>query len=189
MPPIIGHLAAVRNLSKKVMWTVGRSLTTTNEILGKYDVFPYTMFRPLNGKAITFKARIKSDAPGSYDIVVTDGMVKPLQSTLFTGPNGASLRPNTYEEYYLVSSRAAKSYLCEIPKGTRVPEECVLVHEFGDHFSLQPRVVMPVEVFDSIVTQFLLPCKVYKRDDWLKEYPMGSQLSLSPSETPVGVPK
>lgn len=189
MPPIIDYLAAARNLSIKVILTKGRSMTTTIEILGKYDVFPYTMFCLLRGKAIKFKARIKSDTPGSYDVVVTDGMVKPLQSTLFTGPNGGSLRPNTYEEYYLICSRAAKSYVCEIPKGTRVPEKCVLVHEFGDHFSLQPRVEMPVEVFDSIVTQFLLPCKVYKRDDWLKEYPLGSQVSLPLSKGPVGVPK
>lgn len=147
-------------------------------IIDKYDVLPYTMFRLLNTKAPNFKARVKSDSPGSYDIVATDGVVKPLDSTLFSGPNGASLRPNTYEEYYLVSSRSAKSHLCEIPKGTRVPEKCVLVHEFGDHFSLQPRVEMSIELFNKIVTKFLSLCKVYKRDEWMKEYFLGSQLSL-----------
>lgn len=136
------------------------------------------MFRLLNVRKITFKAREKKDVPSAYDIVVTNGFVKPLSSDDFAGPNGATLRPNTYEEYYIICGRSAKSYLCEIPKGTKVPDQCILVHEFGDHFSLQPKIEIPIADFDQIVTKFLLPCKVYKRDEWLQQHPLGSQMVL-----------
>lgn len=45
------------------------------KIINKYHAFPYTMFCLLNGKKSTFKAREKTEALGSFDMIVTSGMV------------------------------------------------------------------------------------------------------------------
>lgn len=149
-----------------------------SKIIATYTDFPHTMFRLLNSKTPSFKAREKTELPGSFDIVVTDGVVHPLVSDQFMIPNGASVRPNTVEEYYLVCSRSRKSFLCEIPQGTKVPTDCVLVHEFGDHFSLQPKKLMSIQIFNKIISEFLLPCRVYMRDEWLGAHPLGSQITV-----------
>ena len=147
------------------------------KIIATYSVFPFTMFRLLNSKTPSFKARPKQ-LTGSFDIVVVDGFVHALKGGVFDGPNGASFRPNTLEEFYLVSNRPQKSFLCEVTAGTAVPPGCILVHEFGDHFSLQPASTMTVESFNLVITEFLKPRKVYIRDEWLLRHPIGTQLVL-----------
>lgn len=162
-------------LNKQAFFSVDKQ---PPKIIAKYTEFPLTLYRLLNSKTPAFKAREKTELPGSFDIVAVDGIVYPLKSDDFTMPNGASLRPNTTEEFYLISNRSRKSFICEIPKGTKVPADCVLVHEFGDHFSLQPNKMMSIQNFNKTVTEFLSPCKVYIRDDWLIEHPLGSQITL-----------
>ena len=151
-------------------------------ILGKHlEKFPYTMFRMLSGKNAKLKMRERSEqaAKGShsFDYEGKDGKIVPLPGNLFSAPNGMSLRPNTLNEFNLISDGKSK-FIAEIPKDTPLPVNTVLVHEFEDHFSLQPKVPMDPKEFDALVTTFLKPMKVYTRSEWVSAYPLGSQIRL-----------
>src|SRR6266478_2440588 len=80
-----------------------------------------------------------------------------------SAPNGASMRPNTTsmrsitERFYgspavvfSVASGNSRSFptgLCarRLSAGTPLPEELILVHEFKDHWSLQPAKTMSLD--------------------------------------------
>lgn len=87
------------------------------------------------------------------------------------------LRPNTQNEFTIISDRLGK---VEIPTGTPKPEDTVLVHEFGDHFSIQPAIVMNIEEFNMKLSRFIQnpSFKAYTKEEWLVAHPIGSQITL-----------
>jgi hypothetical protein len=150
-------------------------------IIGRHtDKFPLTLFRPMVSKNPKVKMRERGEqeikGSTSFDFVAKDGKIEPMKGNLFTAPNGFSFRPNTRNEFNLISDGYSK-FILEIPKDTPLPENTVLVHEFGDHFSLQPKVAMGPKEFGAIVTRFVQPLKVYTKAEWLAAHPLGTQIS------------
>lgn len=154
-------------------------------LIKKYlDKFPHTLFRINLTKSPKFKLKEykEQEAKGSssYDFVAANGKICPLPSDLFSSPNGMSMRPNTQNEFTIISDKSGKTFILEIPAGTSVPDETVLVHEFGDQFSLQPAVAMDPEHFNVKISYFMQnpAFKVYTKVEWLAVHPIGSQITV-----------
>lgn len=148
-------------------------------VIKKYlDKFPLTLFRINSTKLPKFKLRElkEQEAKGSFsfDYVAFDGKIRPLEGNLFSALNGMSLRPNTQNEFTIISDRPGKTFIVEIPAGTAVPDETVLVHEFEDHFSLQPSVAMDPKKYNAKISYFLQnpAFKVYTKSEWLVAHPI-----------------
>lgn len=91
------------------------------------------------------------------------------------GPNGASMRPNSYMQkeliysfegaralvYILPAGGSARVHLSPAepdnqgPIGVELPDDLVFLHEHSDHFSLQPAKPMALSELNSKITQFL----------------------------------
>jgi hypothetical protein len=161
---------------------VTRSLYN-HPIVGKYsDKFPYTLFAIQKSKVPKLKLREQAEQLAknlsNYDCVAVDGNILPLAEDKYIQPNGMSLRPNTLQEWNLIADRGGKVYVVEIPFGSPIPEDMILVHEFLDHFSLQPARVMPVEDFNIKVSKFLRTLRVYTRAEWLAAHGIGTQIHI-----------
>ncbi|KIW37676.1 uncharacterized protein PV06_10313 [Exophiala oligosperma] len=127
-------------------------------LLGRYTVVPRDLFR-ISAGSLT-KLRDKSLRPGapSWDVMTIDGKVQPLGMTSdwYQRPNGASLRPNTKTQQSLVRSfRAPVVLIYHILQGTTLPEDLILIHERGEHYSLQASREMTLDELNSEVTSFL----------------------------------
>jgi hypothetical protein len=151
-------------------------------IIGKHmETFPFTLFRMMNAKTPKLKMReqVEQAAKGaiSYDFVANEGKIVPLHGKLFSAPNGMSLRPNTLNEFNLISDGTSK-YILEIPKGTVIPVDTILIHEFADHFSLQPKIPMDPREFETKVVAFLKNMKVHTKAEWVAAHPLGSQIDV-----------
>ncbi|KAK8931643.1 hypothetical protein VCV18_000168 [Metarhizium anisopliae] len=114
-------------------------------------------------------------------------------------PNGASMRPNSPYQQSLVSwrFRGSDMIVYSVPKGTRLPDDLVLVHERSDHYSLQPAVpmtvdgkfsCMPFRNVDQSLTRhldmnarmtnfFRDNAQEFTRDEWLEAYPKATESS------------
>ena len=121
----------------------GNTLAMNQKIRGRYtETVPLTLFR-ICGKSrnIVLREYAVQTAKGSrsYDLTLAeDGLVHPAPlDDVFIGPNGASLRPAGINMWDIVSSRAGITNVLEIPEGVKIPEGLVLLHEHGDHYSLQ----------------------------------------------------
>jgi hypothetical protein len=152
-------------------------------IIGKHiDKFPCTLFAIQKSKIPKLQLRERAEQQAknltNYDFVAVDGNILPLVNDTYIQPNGMSLRPNTLQEWNLIADRGGKVYVAEIGEGTPIPEGMVLIHEFEDHFSLQPAKVMPVEDFNHRVSSFLRTMKVYTRAEWLAVHPLGTQTRM-----------
>ncbi|KAH6640660.1 hypothetical protein F5144DRAFT_561222 [Chaetomium tenue] len=143
--------------------------------------FPKELFRVNNGRAI----RVRAQTPHRhvYDIITSgNGWVEPkaLNLSTYMAPNGASMRPNSRYQQYLVSwrFRGDDVVVYSIPKDTNLPDDLLLVHERSDHYSLQPAVRMSLDRLNARITQFLSSAgKVYTREEWLKTYPTATNPS------------
>ncbi|KKK13672.1 hypothetical protein ARAM_006030 [Aspergillus rambellii] len=79
-----------------------------------------------------------------------------------SGPNGASMRPN---------SQTQQSCRVELP------DELILVHEFNDHYSLQARKSMTVEELNARITDFLATKgERLTKEEWLEKYPEATEV-------------
>ncbi|KFG79617.1 hypothetical protein MANI_029713 [Metarhizium anisopliae] len=111
-----------------------------SNLIAVFKRFPKQLFRVNNGRPINL--RVWSPRRHSYDIFAENGLVKPkaLDPLSYAAPNGASMRPNSPYQQSLVSwrFRGSDMVVYSVPKGTRLPDDLVLVHERSDHYSLQP---------------------------------------------------
>ncbi|KAJ5710123.1 hypothetical protein N7493_009715, partial [Penicillium malachiteum] len=114
---------------------------------------PKELFRMTTGGPIRRKAHPSPDRPQrKFDILASAGKVQPkaLDPDSYGWPNGASIRPNGAGQQRIVHSYTGPSVsIYSIPEekciGIPLPSDLLIVHEFGDHYSLQPRREMTVE--------------------------------------------
>ncbi|OAA35513.1 hypothetical protein NOR_07898 [Metarhizium rileyi] len=145
-----------------------------SNLIGVFKTLPKELFRVNNGHAV--KLRPWSPTRHSFDVHVDNSLVqaKALNPHTYRAPNGASLRPNTPYQQLLVKNlfKGHNVQVYAIPRGTRLPDRLLLVHERTDHYSLQPAQDMRLEELNEEVTRFLqynaLP---YSKSQWLKAYP------------------
>lgn len=123
-------------------------------IRGRFEIVPKDLYR-ISDKKKSIKLRDsesrKAKGIMSYDIKIhEDNFVHPapLDNT-FIGPNGASLRPAGVNMCDLITGKGPKCLILELRKGLVIPEGLVLLHEFGDHFSLQCAVPMRFEELEK----------------------------------------
>ncbi|KND92483.1 hypothetical protein TOPH_02733 [Tolypocladium ophioglossoides CBS 100239] len=143
-------------------------------LIATFRSFPKELFRVNNGPQI----RIRPWSPKRhvYDILVKNGRVQPkaLDPSTYRAPNGASMRPNSTYQQHLVSElfQGSDVLVYAVPKGTRLPDNLILVHERTDHYSLQPAQDMTLDALNDKATSFFLAhAKLYTRNQWLKAYP------------------
>ncbi|KAK9438136.1 uncharacterized protein VB005_09143 [Metarhizium brunneum] len=151
-----------------------------SNLIAVFKQFPKQLFRVNNGRPINL--RVWSPRRHSYDIFAENGLVKPkaLDPLSYAAPNGASMRPNSPYQQSLVSwrFRGSDMIVYSVPKGTRLPDDLVLVHERSDHYSLQPAVPMTVEDMNARMTNFFQDnAQEFTRDEWLEAYPKATESS------------
>lgn len=63
-----------------------------------------------------------------------------------------------------------RTRLFEVPAGTPLPPELVLLHEHTDHYALQPAQQMSLETLNKVLTRFLAQEAVRKFKDLSEFY-------------------
>ncbi|KAF2799226.1 hypothetical protein K505DRAFT_321302 [Melanomma pulvis-pyrius CBS 109.77] len=149
----------------------------SSKFIRSFKAFPMELFRVNNGRAI--RLREWSPQRTRYDVLTEAGSVKAkaLNPATYKAPNGASMRPNTqFKREMIQRSRGDDVVVYSIPKGTLLPEDLILVHEFKDHYSLQAARDMPLQELNNKITNFLENHgNVRDKDAWLQVYkPAGS---------------
>lgn len=139
------------------MRSVGKAL------LGRFTgATPVTLFRVQGASRVklrpgTLAALREGGKP--FDVeVAADGTVAPrdVAERTFLGPNGMSMRPSGITMGMLVGVfRAKHARVYEVPAGTPIPPELVLLHEHSDHYSLQPAEPMLLPALEARLTAFL----------------------------------
>ncbi|KAJ5238276.1 hypothetical protein N7468_002895 [Penicillium chermesinum] len=141
---------------------------STNRFIQSFTHVPKELFRLNTGAAVRLRAQPGPVRPQrSFDLLTAAGKVQPkaLDPASYEWPNGASMRPNSAGQQNLVRTfRGSTIYVYAVPAGsfppilkslvqnlsehfigTTLPDDLILVHEFGDHYSLQARKEMTVE--------------------------------------------
>jgi hypothetical protein len=131
-------------------------------LLGRFTgSTPITLFRMQGAVAVNLRLEAAQRAAGrkSFDITSDErGFVHPRDPAerRFLGPNGMSMRPkgNMLAALFAGFSND-RVYMYEVPKGTPLPPELVLLHEHSDHYSVQPAVAMAAADLNNLLTGFL----------------------------------
>ncbi|KAL4941592.1 hypothetical protein BDV06DRAFT_235991 [Aspergillus oleicola] len=147
-----------------------------SRFIRSYTVIPKEIFRINNGPIIRLRAYPGPRRPkGLFDLLTYEGKVQPKALNAFTykPPNGASMRPNTPKMHLLANIlRGDSACIYSVPAGIPTPDNLILVHEFRDHYSLQPREEMTVDNLNASITQFLQARgRCFTKEEWLWQYP------------------
>ncbi|KAL2173072.1 uncharacterized protein P884DRAFT_273585 [Thermothelomyces heterothallicus CBS 202.75] len=152
-----------------------------SSFMSQFGHFPTKLFR----LSATSKTKLRDytlKKSASYDILTAQGIAQPIASVTYERPNGASMKPLSAGWFQLVQKfKGSKVVVFEIPE---VPEDLILIHEHSDHYSLQPRVSMPLDDLNKKIDAFLKKhAKAYDREKWLAKYQkaVGAQASSSSS--------
>ena len=94
-----------------------------------------------------------------FDLSAHDGLVLQRVATpdeLFLGPSGTSMRPKGQMLAVIVANfKGARSVIYEVPAGSAIPAELVVLHEHSDHYSVQPAAPMTPAKFNAALTAIL----------------------------------
>ncbi|KAF9820195.1 hypothetical protein IEO21_01628 [Rhodonia placenta] len=85
------------------------------------------------------------------------------------------MRPNSPTQQSLVRHvfRGSAMYIYAVPPGTELPEDFILVHEFGDHYLMQARKDMSIDELNTKITDtdFLgKKAQSFRKEEWLQRY-------------------
>lgn len=150
-------------------------------IAGRYtDTIPVTLFRICGkNRNVVLREKAVQFAKGSrsYDLTLDEnGLVQPAPlSGVFIGPNGASLRPAGINMWDLVSSRRGITNILEVPAGAKIPKQLVLLHEIGDHYSLQCAEPMKRRELEKLIDQFFRDFPFYSSEEFFEKYPLDTK--------------
>lgn len=154
------------------------SAVTTNKqkLIARYTTVPLKLFRIVgsNNKVILReKEKQFSKGSRSYDYTASsDALLHPAPlDDYFIGPNGASLRPAGGQMWEILSTQTGVVKVIEIPEGTHLPPDMVILHEHTDHYSLQTTKSIKPSVFSKNVTEFLSKFEVYPKEVYFERYP------------------
>ena len=131
----------------------------TQLLLGRFvGSTPVTLFRIQSAAKVNLRLKSAQLAAGrsSFDISSTDGFVHPCNEPAFLGPNGMSIRPQGRMLAIISATIRTRARVYEIPAGTRIPSELVLLHEHNDLYALQPAERMTIAQCNAALTAFLV---------------------------------
>lgn len=131
----------------------------SRRIIGRFTTVPTKLFRVQTGVGVKLRLEAAAIAAGRQSFDVSgqrDGLIWPRdpEEPLFLGPNGMSMRP-LGEKLALIMSGYSRGRVFEVPEGTPLPSELVLLHEHSDHYALQPTACMTLEALNAALTGFL----------------------------------
>jgi hypothetical protein len=125
---------------------------------------------------VVLRERAVQVAKGSQSFDVTlaeDKLIHPAPlDGKFIGPNGASLRPLGINMWDILAGRKGITNVMEIPAGTKIPAGLVLLHEHGDHYSLQCTEPMKRKALEAMMNEFLKDMPFYSKEEYFKKYPI-----------------
>jgi hypothetical protein len=159
---------------KKISFAI-RHRSFVKKIIGSYSSFPETLFRIETESQVRLREQNIQLArkSRSYDYTIgKNGLVNPVVGDLYIGPNGMSLRPAEINNWDIISSYEGDFQIVVIPKSTSIPLELVLLHERGDHYSLQTSVPCRIDELNSRITKFLRPMQRISREEYFEKYPL-----------------
>ncbi|KAH7389377.1 hypothetical protein DE146DRAFT_663911 [Phaeosphaeria sp. MPI-PUGE-AT-0046c] len=147
-----------------------------SRFIQSFRVFPVELFRVNHGHYV--RLREWTGQRPVYDIHTQDGYVKAkaMDPTTYTPPNGASMRPDPQRNVNLIKNmRGMDIVVYSVPAGTKLPDDLILVHEFKEHYSLQPARDMHISDLDEKLTKFFQTYGNAKsKQAWLNAYERGS---------------
>ena len=169
MYPIFRRIDLTKNLMKKFL------STEKPKISGRFTTIPVDLFRIETAAKINLREKTKQQLKNSmsYDYTVAaDGLIHAAIGDFFIGPNGLSLRPAEVNNWDIISSYKGKFKIVCLPKGLKLPTELILLHERGDHYSLQTAISCPIEDLNKRMTELLKPLERMTKEDYFKRYPL-----------------
>lgn len=130
-------------------------------LLGRFiGSTPLTLFRIQSAAKVSLRAEAVQRAAGrtSFDITCSaDGFVHARDEITFLGPpNGIGMRPEGRMLAVIAATFRKRARVYEVPAGTRIPPELVLLHEHSDHYAMQPATRMTLARCNAALTAFLL---------------------------------
>ena len=152
------------------------------KLLGRFaSATPVALFRVQGSAGVRLRLETpeKVASGASFDISAHEGFVLPRTAAgaeeLFLGPNGMSVRPKGAVLGAIVANyRGARMSVYEVPEGTTIPQELVVLHEHGDHYSVQPAKRMTPKELNAALTAFLAGPTVIKmegKEAFFKRHP------------------
>ncbi|KAL3468729.1 hypothetical protein BJX99DRAFT_265873 [Aspergillus californicus] len=77
---------------------------------------------------------------------------------------------------FALSGALRFTYTLFLQVRTALPDDLILVHEFGDHYSLQARKEMTVEELNAKINAFLTSKgQRFTKEEWLQRYPQATE--------------
>jgi hypothetical protein len=136
-------------------------MPSSKQLIGRYAIVPVQLFRVQTGKKVVLRSYDAQLAKGatSFDLRVhPDGKVHAVDqaSSVFTGPNGMSLRPAGPMLATILSKFKGRNIrVYGIPAGVKLPPQLTLLHEHTDHYSMQTTEPVKLEELEKRMTNFL----------------------------------
>lgn len=159
----------------KVDKFVQYSRAFSKTLLGNYKIVPLDLFRIGRDEKVKlrdYEVQLKKGSR-SYDYVLNkDGLIHPSPLDSFIGPNGMSLRPAEINMWDVLSSFRGKCLVAILKAGTKIPDDLILLHEYGDHYSLQTTVARTPKELNTSLTNFLSSCEFITKEEYFKRYPL-----------------
>ncbi|RSH77319.1 uncharacterized protein EHS24_003630 [Apiotrichum porosum] len=118
-----------------------------------------TLFRIQPRLPATLRSHADQMAKGrtSFDLKLRrDGLVHPMPvGASYTTPNGMSLRPIGPNMDRILRNYPGSPMVYGLQEGSRLPEDLCVVHERGDHYSLQTTRPVTLAQLNTTMTAFL----------------------------------
>ncbi|GJN87387.1 hypothetical protein Rhopal_000336-T1 [Rhodotorula paludigena] len=145
-------------------------------MLGKHTVFPFEIFRVNAGHKVNLRDHDEQAAKGrsSYDLYKNaDGLVEPIEGSMFEKPNGCSMRPDGPMAQEIIRNFPGRNTVVwRVPEGTPIPPSLVLYHEHSDHYSLQTTEPVKLPELNRRITAFLdRNGEKMTKEEWADRYP------------------
>jgi hypothetical protein len=135
---------------------------TPRLLLGRFvSQTPLPLFRIQASASVRLRPEAAARAAGRASFDITEnaqGLVLPRDpaEAAFLGPNGMSMRPEGRMLAVIIGTfRGKGARVFEVPSGTAIPPELVLLHEHSDHYAMQPAEAMTLKRLNSALTAFL----------------------------------
>ncbi|KAG4067203.1 hypothetical protein HA402_000194 [Bradysia odoriphaga] len=139
----------------------------------RYTQLPLTLYRiqPRLPVALRDYDNQIAKARTSFDLKLDEkGFVQPLaEGTLFTTPNGMTLRPASDMMLQILKSFRGKPMVYQFACGMKLPKGFVVYHEHTDHYSLQTTEPIMLQAFNSRLTELLQSLPMQTREQFINQ--------------------
>lgn len=106
----------------------------------RYKTTPLTLYLLQYSRKFVLKEKAEEEIRSSfyYNYVIgPDNMYHPTEGDIFTRPNGYPLYPLGASLQAIASAMTSATFIFEVPKEIRLPEDLVVIHERKENYSLQ----------------------------------------------------